>query len=69
MESKDAIITVVEEEDGSKAPLSTVTSQDQGSDTFLIDFDGDLDPSNPVNWSASYKWSLIVLISLMTMIV
>ena len=35
----------------------------------VVDFDGDDDPKNPLNWSKSYRWFLVILTSLMTTIV
>ena len=34
-----------------------------------IDFDGPKDPANPFNWSAIYKWSIVALISVMSLVV
>ncbi|KAG9202755.1 hypothetical protein G6514_004008 [Epicoccum nigrum] len=35
----------------------------------LIDFDGPEDQANPLNWSKSYKWCMVVLISLLSLVV
>lgn len=35
----------------------------------IVDFDGLDDPKDPVNWSNPYKWSMVVLISLLSLIV
>ncbi|KAL6706564.1 hypothetical protein ACN47E_005320 [Coniothyrium glycines] len=35
----------------------------------LVDFDGADDPTDPLNWSAPYKWSLVTLISFLSLIV
>ena len=45
---------------------SHVVPKDGGTS---VDFDSDVDPSDPLHWSPLYKWMLVVLISLMTMIV
>lgn len=39
------------------------------SDTSLVDFDGPEDPTNPLNWSQVYKWSIVGLISVMSLVV
>lgn len=33
----------------------------------VIDFDGPDDMSNPENWTPVYKWTVVILISLMTL--
>jgi hypothetical protein len=35
----------------------------------IIDFDGPDDRQNPQNWSSTYKWSIVVLISVLSLIV
>lgn len=48
---------------------------DDGPDAYdvstdnIIDFEGPDDPSNPMNWSALYKWSMVILISILSLIV
>lgn len=37
--------------------------------TSLVDFDGAEDPANPLNWSPVYKWSIVGLISVMSLVV
>lgn len=39
------------------------------SESNLVDFDGPQDPINPLNWSATYKWSVVILISVMSLVV
>lgn len=34
-----------------------------------VDFDGPDDAANPVNWSSSYKWSIVGVISIMSLVV
>ena len=36
---------------------------------YVVDFDGADDPANPLNWSKVYKWSILVLISVMSFVV
>ena len=38
-------------------------------DENAIDFDGPKDPANPLNWSAIYKWSIVALVSVMSLVV
>ena len=35
----------------------------------LVDFDGSEDPLDPVNWSPVYKWFIVFLISVMSLVV
>lgn len=35
----------------------------------VVDFDGVDDPADPLNWSPTYKWSLVTLISFLSLIV
>ena len=35
----------------------------------MVDFNGSDDTADPLNWSPSYKWFLVILISLMSLIV
>ena len=35
----------------------------------IVNFDGPDDPSNPVNWSSLYKWTTVMLISVMSLVV
>lgn len=36
---------------------------------YIVDFDGPNDSADPLNWSPLYKWSLIILISILSLIV
>ena len=36
---------------------------------YLVDFNDDNDQSDPLNWSSGYKWSITVLISMMSAVV
>jgi hypothetical protein len=40
---------------------------DHGS--YIVNFDGPDDPTDPLNWSSRYKWSMVVLISVLSLIV
>jgi hypothetical protein len=42
-------------------------AQDDASN--IVDFDGPDDPKDPLNWSTRYKWSMVILISLLSLIV
>lgn len=35
----------------------------------VVNFEGPEDPSNPVNWSNAYKWTIVGLISVMSLVV
>ena len=35
----------------------------------MVGFDGGKDPADPENWSPIYKWFIVVLVSLMSLIV
>lgn len=41
--------------------------QNDGGDGQIIDFDGPDDPSDPLNWSPMYKWSIVIIISLLSL--
>lgn len=41
----------------------------ENSGEDAVDFEGPGDPANPLNWSATYKWSIVVLISMMSLVV
>lgn len=38
-------------------------------DAHIVDFDGEDDPEDPLNWSKFYKWSIIILISFLSLVV
>lgn len=51
---------------------TTIPDRDQalqGYPKSFVDFDGPKDPDNPLNWSAAYKWGILVLISVMCLVV
>ena len=61
-------------------PSSEIRRASCGDDVFderedgegsgnIVDFDGPDDPLNPINWSRTYKWTLVVLISFMSCVV
>lgn len=51
----------------------TMSSNDHNKtqvfDRTVADFDGEDDPENPFNWNKRYRWSLVILLSLMTTLV
>lgn len=53
--------------------MTTLSASDVGivalSGVNIIDFEGPDDPSDPLNWSKLYKWSIVALISLLSLIV
>ncbi|PWN46302.1 MFS general substrate transporter [Ceraceosorus guamensis] len=44
-------------------------SSSDGKDEFLVDWDGSRDPLNPQNWSWFKKWSIVLLVSQIAIIV
>ena len=38
-------------------------------DTNIVDFNGLDDPKDPLNWPNRYKWSMVILISILSLIV
>jgi hypothetical protein len=51
--------------------MSLKDAEKNGTDFVIlnvVDFDGEDDPANPLNWSKRLKWSLVILVSLMTTI-
>ena len=38
-------------------------------DEDVVDFDGPHDLENPINWSPAYKWSIVIVISIMSLVV
>lgn len=49
-------------------PIETIEDriQDESDDISVVDWDGPNDPSNPMNWSSSRKWTAIGLVSFNT---
>ena len=50
----------------SQEPLVPPLIDDEGKDDedpYLVDFDGPDDQTNPLNWSRSYKWAIVILLS------
>ncbi len=45
----------------------TPVSSDNQSD--IVDFEGEDDPKDPLNWSSRYKWSMVILISILSLVV
>ena len=44
----------------------------QGNDDVgheSVSFNGPEDPADPLNWSARYKWSIVILVSMMSLVV
>lgn len=42
-------------------------SQEQPVSQDQLSFVGEDDPSNPINWSSRYKWSLVGLLALISL--
>ena len=58
---------------GSTSVPSTITSSDIVNETtdtrYLVDYDGLHDLTNPQNWSPLYKWTLVFILSGLTLTV
>lgn len=54
-----------------KQPIRTyeLSISSASSECSVVDFDGTADPSDPLNWTALYKWSLVILISFLSLVV
>jgi hypothetical protein len=50
-------------------PMASATLGDHVDSAHIVDFDGPDDPADPLNWSSKYKWSMVVLISVLSLIV
>lgn len=45
-------------------PLGDHVAEHEGLDqSFVVDFDGEDDPSHPKNWSRRQKWTLVMIVS------
>lgn len=44
-------------------------AEDDATDHSAVDFDGLKDPLNPQNWSFTRKWTIVILVSLMSLMV
>jgi hypothetical protein len=63
-------ITLEEEKDVEKGPspahISIGDEEDAETDPDIVDFDGPDDLQNPLNWSFTKKWGMVLLISAIT---
>lgn len=63
-------MTLEEEKDVEKgstsAQISIGDEEDAETDPDIVDFDGPDDLQNPLNWSFSKKWGMVLLISAIT---
>ena len=57
------------EKRGSEDELTTKDKAEDDSDPYLVSFKGSEDPSNPQNWSGKQKWSIVGMMSAMTLLV
>jgi hypothetical protein len=49
------------------ASVSSIPEPEEAMlDPNIVDFDGPNDPENPMNWKASKKWGMVILISAIT---
>ena len=52
-----------------RMPNKSPTMMQKTDTDLIVDFDGPDDPVNPVNWKTSYKWTAIILMSAITLVV
>jgi hypothetical protein len=50
-----------------KASTHTIASS-SSDDEYLVGFDGDNDPQNPLNWSRKRKWAMVTMLSSATFV-
>lgn len=62
-------VDVDEKHDSEKGHHVYESSLSNVSVDSVVDFDGADDPTDPLNWSPTYKWSLVTLISFLSLIV
>jgi hypothetical protein len=58
--AEEKAIRPAQQEEGEKIPIEATDS--------LLDFE-DNDPTNPLNWSKTYKWSIVILAALLNAMV
>ena len=49
-------------------PLKGIDEETKIVEEDVVDFEGPEDSTNPLNWPTWYKWTTVVLVSLMTFI-
>lgn len=54
---------------GMKGGVGEFKAEDDATDHLIVDFDGPEDPLNPQNWSFARKWTIVILVSLMALMV
>jgi hypothetical protein len=64
------VSTAMEKDIEKEGEAGSTSSMHEGEETVvdpnIVDFDGPDDPENPMNWKASKKWGMVVLISAIT---
>ena len=53
--------------DAQQTSAMIITQMEEKSQV-IVDFEGDDDPANPINWSRKYKWTVIFLMSIINLI-
>ena len=56
------------EKDVASQPAADTGSSTGPKDRHLVEFDGDDDEANPLNWSKARKWTLVSLIATLTLV-
>lgn len=65
--SQGTLISGGDVENGSREPAAqTACGVSEDIDPNLVDWDGELDPENPLNWSPAKKWYITMMMSLLT---
>lgn len=49
-------------------PFSAATVISEPSNKYVVDWDSDSDPENPINWTQKKKWKNLTIVSLITLI-
>ncbi|KAK1827332.1 major facilitator superfamily domain-containing protein [Podospora conica] len=57
-----------EKEAGGKGSVFETTDDDENRDPNVVSWDGPNDPENPMNWTDRKKWTLIAVLSIMTLV-
>ena len=57
------------EKSSSKSVIDVPNAVKTEKDNYLVSFEEPNDPTNPLNWSKRRKWSIIALLSAMTLVV
>jgi hypothetical protein len=62
-----AVQSIKSDEAKEKASVHEIGSS-SSDDEYLVGFDGDDDPQNPLNWSRKRKWAMVMMLSTATFV-